>query len=285
MKQTAAPAISDAELGTALRDALARLGKPVSVAELRKALPKPYQRPPAELARVLGDVAKSGGVFVISDGKAPKFADRDPHQILARALHEALRGGPLGKKDLAARLKRAAPGLDKLLPAVLAAEVARGAVREHPKVGTKIPQRFGLEPPDPAPFLAKVVKDLEALQKKLAAHGVTAAVIHAAIGKALGVAPAAPPNDEAAVRAALADLAAREPPGALLSVRAVRARAALDKARFDRAVLALAKAGQVELHHHDFPASLPEDERALLVQDGRGTHYVGIALADAEGRS
>jgi len=49
--------------------------------------------------------------------------------------------------------------------------------------------------------------------------------------------------------------------------------AALDKTRFDRAALALAGAGQVELHHHDFPASLPEDERALLVQDGRGVHY------------
>jgi hypothetical protein len=51
----------------------------------------------------------------------------------------------------------------------------------------------------------------------------------------------------------------------------------LDKARFDRAVLRLSEAGKVVIHHHDFPASLPAAERAELVEDSRGTHYIGIA--------
>lgn len=290
MKQAPKPSgISDADLRLALREAVARLGKPLSPAELRRALPKPHQRPPAEIARLLADLAREGSLFAVKDGKAFKYADRDPAAVLAPALQTALRDGPLGKAQLVDRIKRAAPGFEKLLPAVLAAEVARGAVREHPKVG-KHPQRFGLEPPDPAPFLARAVKELQAVQKKLAAHGVTAAAIHAALGRSLGVERTAATSqgngaDDALVLGALHDLAAREPPNALLAVRALRALAPLDKERFDRAVLRLSRAGRLVLHHHDFPASLPEADRALLVQDERGVHYSGVAPREDGGRA
>jgi hypothetical protein len=271
-----APAVSDADLRLALRDAVARLGKPLSPADLRKALPKPHQRPQPEIARLLADLAREGSLFAVKEGKAFKYADREPAAVLGPAIQAALRDGPLDKKSLTARIKRAAPGFEKILPDVLAAELARGAVREHPKVG-KSPQRFGLTPPDPTPFLAKAVKELAAVQKKLAAHGVTAAAIHAALGRALGVDRA--PEDDAVVIGALRDLAAREPPGALLGVSALRGLAPLDKVRFDAAVLRLARAGRLKLHHHDFPESLPDAERAALVRDERGVHYVGVVPA------
>jgi hypothetical protein len=120
--------------------------------------------------------------------------------------------------------------------------------------------------------------------------------IYAALGRALGVAGVPPVElgsagqgsaaprvdpeeaDDAAVLAAVRELAAREPPGALLKIRALRAAQRLDKGRFDRAVLRLAEAGKVILHHHDFAASLPPAERAELVQDDHGIDYVGIAL-------
>jgi hypothetical protein len=100
---------------------------------------------------------------------------------------------------------------------------------------------------------------------------------------------------EARLLKAVDDEAATEPPGALLGVKAVRARAGLDKKAFDDAALRLAKKRVIMLHHHDFPTSLSEDERgelihephapnhigtnerAELIEDGKGVYYVGIA--------
>jgi hypothetical protein len=57
----------------------------------------------------------------------------------------------------------------------------------------------------------------------------------------------------------------------------------LDKEHFDRLALELSREGIVTLHHHDFPASLSPSERTELVQDERGTHYVGIAIRRSHG--
>lgn len=83
-------------------------------------------------------------------------------------------------------------------------------------------------------------------------------------------------DDESTVLTALRELASREPSGALLSVRALRGLCSLPKTQFDTVVLRLSRAGRVVLHHHDFPASLPEADRAELVVDERGTYYIGI---------
>jgi len=282
LRKVATPAggPSDADLRLALRDALARLAKPTSATELRRALPKPYQRPAAELVGLLDALVRDRALFTFREGKTSRYTLLDPEQTVEQAALAALRGGPLTKKDLTARVKRAAPGFEKLLPVVVADLLARGAVREHPKAGSKHPARYGLEPPDPAPFLAKALEELQAVQKKLAPHGVTPTALHAALGRALGVTQAGGDrglDDETHVLAALGELASREPPGALLSVRSLRAMRPLPKPRFDGAVLRLSRAGKVVLHHHDFPASLKEAERAELVQDERGMHYVGIA--------
>lgn len=280
-KKTAAPAISVADLRLALRDTVARLGKPVTAGELRKALPKPYQRPVAEIGGALADLAGDGALLAVKDGKSLRYTDRDPASVLAPAIQAALKGGPLDGKKLAAEVKRAAPGFEKMLAGVLAAEVARGAVREHPKAG-KTPARYGLTPPDPTPHLAKAIAEVKAVAKKLAAHGVTEAMIHAAIGRALRLeAPADPRADEAQILAALAELSSREPPGSLLSVRGLRALSALDKARFDGAVMRLARADKITIHQHDFPASLADADREALVRDEHGVHYVGVAPREA----
>jgi hypothetical protein len=79
------------------------------------------------------------------------------------------------------------------------------------------------------------------------------------------------------VRTALRQLASEHRPGTLLLIHDLRARTALDKARFDAAALALSREGAAVLHHHDHAALLSEEERRELVADGRGTHYIGIA--------
>jgi hypothetical protein len=76
---------------------------------------------------------------------------------------------------------------------------------------------------------------------------------------------------------ALRQLEQDSPPGALLSVRELRARSNLDKPSFDRAALELAGQGCVSLHAHDHARALAEAERGALIEDARGVHYVGIA--------
>ena len=282
MTKTKAPAaeISAADLRLAVREAVARLGKPTTSTELRRALPKPYQRPAPELAALLAELADEGILFALGQGKTAKYSDRDPAARITDAIRAALAGGPLDKKALAERIKRDAPGLDKALPAALAAAIERGVVFEHPKVG-KVAAKYAIDPPDVTPFLTKAVQEMESLARKLAPSGVTLAILHHALGRARGVEAAAPrasaAGDDDAVRIALRELSSREPPGALLGVRALRAEVRIDKARFDAAVLRLARAGEATIHHHDFPASLPAEERAALVVDERDVHYVGIA--------
>ena len=274
------------DLPLALRETLARLGKPVSASEVRKALPRPYQRPVAEIARHLDALVKGKLLFTMKQGQAVKYCGQDPGVAVREAVLGALGEGPLSKEELTKQVKRVAPGFEKGLAAALPAMLSRAEVREHPKVG-KGKTRYGLTPPDPTPFLAKTVKELRALQKRLGAHGVTPAAVYAALGRALGIEGSeagrggagkeGDPEDDASVLGALRELASRQPPGALLSVRALRGLRSLSKERFDRAVLRLSEGGKVVLHHHDFPASLPEAEREALVVDAGGVHYVGIA--------
>lgn len=87
-----------------------------------------------------------------------------------------------------------------------------------------------------------------------------------------------PTQDNALILSKLRELESREPPGSLLSVRTLRGLCALSKTRFDAGVLRLSAQKLVVLHHHDFPGGLSDDERALLVSDAHGTHYVGIAI-------
>jgi len=280
-------ASSDAELCLALRDTVARLAKPSSAVEIRRALPRAYQRSVKEISRLLEELARDTSVFAVRDGRTAKYSSRDVDATVEQAILDALTSSPLGKTTLAAQVKRVAPGFEKRLPAVLQKLVARGSVRMHPAAGAKHPARYGIEPPDPAPFLVKAVKEMQAAQKKLAPSGVTKEALYAALGQALGLVNAngktngnAAEDDASSILSAVHELGSREPPGALLSVRALRAMRSIPKTRFDTSVLSLSRAGKIILHHHDFPASLPETERAELVQDEHGTYYVGIALGN-----
>ena len=54
-----------------------------------------------------------------------------------------------------------------------------------------------------------------------------------------------------------------------------------DKEQFDRVVCDLARQQVVELYPHDYPGSLPEQERRRLVADERGAFYNGVSLRKA----
>jgi hypothetical protein len=285
--------LPDGELRLALEQALKHIAKPITASALRKQLPKPYQRSIAELSSALAALVGERRAFAVVAGRTTYYLDRDPEAALAQVIREALEGEPLTKTLLARRVKSTAPDFAGLLRPVLIRLVERGLVHEHPEVA-KRRSRFGLAPPDPLPYLAKPLQGIRAVLKKLSRHGVTVEGIYEALGRDLGVAPVrgsmapsprsapaegADGRDEERVLAALQELSAREPPGTLLSLPALRRTTPdLDKARFDRAVLRLSSRGRVILHHHDFPTSLAPPERAALVEDERGTHYIGVAL-------
>lgn len=62
----------------------------------------------------------------------------------------------------------------------------------------------------------------------------------------------------------------------LVSLTDVRRRASLPQAVFDAAVLELAAEDAIILHQHDHPAGLSPAERAQLVADERGNHFIGL---------
>jgi hypothetical protein len=133
------------------------------------------------------------------------------------------------------------------------------------------------------------VQEIIAVQRLLAPFHVSLEAIHDAMGRELGLEPETKtsirerPQGETVSpeteRLILETITRLQPPGqkrALVSIRELRRSMNLPKKDFDRAVLSLASQGKVALHHHDFPTSLSEAEREALVQDERGTYYVGI---------
>ena len=65
--------------------------------------------------------------------------------------------------------------------------------------------------------------------------------------------------------------------GALCGCQAVRQASGMEKSEFDRQVLAMAAAGMVSLHKHDWPSSLTNVEKQGMVH-ANGTYYVGFAI-------
>lgn len=205
------------------------------------------------------------------------------------AIRDALSGGPLSKTELARRVKRLSRGVH--LDALLGRLVAERKIFAHRKTSKNgRPARaiaaYALEPLPPPPaaaFLSGAAHGLRAVVSIARAHGVTDAALLEELTDMLGLkaqAPAAPDTtmDAELTLRDLRELSRQEPAGTLIPVRRLRGRSPLDKPRFDAAVLELARAEHVILHHHDLPERLGAEERQALVVDRHGTHYVGIAL-------
>jgi hypothetical protein len=205
------------------------------------------------------------------------------------AIRDALSGGPLSKTEIARRVKPLYRGgkLDALLGR-LVADQKIFAHRKASKRGvlSKAIAAYSLEPAPPPPaaaFLSGVAHGLRAAVNKARARGVSDAALLDELVAMLGLkaqAPAAPDTtmDAEMTLRELRELSRQEPSGTLIPVRRLRGRSPLDKSRFDAAVLELARAEHVILHHHDLPERLGAEERQALVVDRHGTHYVGIAL-------
>lgn len=280
-------ALSDGELFDILAEVASRSPMPLSNAALNRALPKPYRQKNPQLERLVTDLLREGRLFAVGSGKNRRLSAQRPEIVLGNAVRECLRTGPRAKSELKKDVERAAPGFGAVLEPWLATALARGELFEH--VRGQRTKRYALEPeppPDPRPYLKQPLKLIRAALSKLEPLGVTPRDVLAVLADELAIAiDAADPTaaqpvskDLARVLEALKNLTNERTLGSLLSVRELRSRVPLPKARFDAAALALAASGAIILHHHDYAASLPEVERDELVRDARGNHYVGVAL-------
>jgi len=246
---------------------------------------------PLELIQpALKELVDAGRAHVWQPGKTPYFTLFEPRNTALEIILKALTQGPLTEKELVGWVRKRLPGYQVRH---LKEHVSHSKqVYEYPKYG-KVKIRYGLEPPEPGPYLSKALQDIIAVQELLVPFHVSLEAIHEALGRELGLEheTSAPSRErlqgEGLFRHAepliLEGITRLQPPGqrrALVSIRELRRSVSLAKSVFDKTVLSLASQGKVALHHHDFPTSLSQTERDALVQDERGTYYVGIAPKD-----
>jgi hypothetical protein len=226
-----------------------------------------------------------------SGSSKERFFATDPLDSLNKAVANVLADGPLESTELERRVENEGRGLRDLLKVWLKQAPARGELFAHPKASSGTKKRFGLHPPEPDPnvVLKSVFKALDKALTSKDGGRLSKEAVLAALAVKLGLpTPATAPGPqpgterESFIRA-LRELSAQNVQNGLLPIRDLRARLRLEKEHFDRLSLELLRDGVVTLHHHDFPTSLSPAERADLVRDERGTHYVGIALRRSHG--
>lgn len=256
--------------------------------DFKKELGKAWKGWERQALDVAGELAAKRQIHRWSSPRKVRFFREDPVATLSRVVSELLATGPLSEADLKKRVEAVGRGLGDVLKEWLKAAQARGEIHlQAPVRGSKV-KRFSLEP-DVGLLLKKVLLELRKAMASPLGSRVDRTRVLEALATELGVAPSAVARSVSSIPAsaatvdrdvvlrAVADLAAEHESQGLLLIRELRARAALAKDQFDRVVLALASDGVVTLHHHDFPESLSAGERAELVSDPQGTHYVGIA--------
>lgn len=169
-------------------------------------------------------------------------------------------------------------------------------VNEHPAVGKSKTLKYGVQPPDPEPYLKETGQQLVKVVELLLAASVPrdelARVVLQWVNRA-GLMLADPlvtatvPTSGASQELDLIMLMRQIEPGAergaLVTARELRRAANLDKAVFDRSVIDLARSGRLMLHRHDHASGLDSHERDELVTDGAGAYYVGMALRRRDG--
>jgi hypothetical protein len=184
------------------------------------------------------DTERPGPRTLLSDKlEAPAPTRRGRSKIHVRRL------------ELSQLLRRTLAALGRDIPALRAAELSRSEVAAF-----LVEQLAALSEPSAPARVRGGSKSGEVRADRPSSDGGAGEVLHA-----------------------LRQLERESPPGALLSVRELRARSTLSKQSFDRAALELAGQGRVSLHAHDHVGALSEAARCALIEDVRGVHYVGIA--------
>ncbi|MSR58518.1 MAG: hypothetical protein EXS05_12830 [Planctomycetaceae bacterium] len=290
-----APAMSRA----AAMEAVQGTDAPLTAAELAKRMVAPLKVTDSELTRLLEEHVAAGtlNLFPPKTLKSkPRYWNRDPIEFARLAILQTLAAkGP----QTAAKLKLSAKGLaDDQFEQIVTGLIATQQLWRQPPVGKAGKELFGGSPPSPEPYLRNVGIELTKVVSQLLAANVPKEDVRRSLvqlieGAGITLGSAMPPGDDAHRAPPRSDgidliaLMRRIEPGAdrgaLVGSRELRRVAKLEKTRFDRAALELARDGRLSLHRHDYPASLTAAERDELVTDGDGTYYIGMAIRQSTG--
>lgn len=288
--RAAAPRVVPDDLAAVVGEALAA-SPGIKSTQLKKALPKPYQPFTAEAVAALRQLADSGTVKVFRKGSSELFFPAEPLTVLDQAIFGRIPEGPLEKQALKDLANDTAPGYAVVFEDWLKSAVAGKRLYEYAPVPGSKKKRYGTEP-DVRKSLGPLLAALQKALLNTAALGISKERVAAVLLSELGVeAPVGAPASRGATAsngaksngaqsrfmAALGELIAEKPREALWPVRELRKRLPLSKAEFDALALQLMAEGAITLHHHDHARAMPEAERSQLVEDARGTHYIGIA--------
>jgi hypothetical protein len=284
-KRTAVPprVFTDQELEQVARDIVAR-APGLSGSDFKQELSSDYKKSDKRVIEAANQLAAHRELYRWSSAKKVRFFARDPFDALAQSVAHALAEGPLSETAIRLRVESSHRGYGDLLKEWLKGALARGDLFVHPPAkGSKL-KRFGVSP-DVGGMLKTVLVALRKVLATPAGKCVRKEQLLDAIGVALEAASPRGLETKASERelflVRLCALALDSKPGALLPIRELRARLPFDKQQFDHMALELMRDELVILHHHDFPESLSDPDRAELVVDTCGNHFVGIALRRA----
>jgi hypothetical protein len=279
----------ESDLSEIMVKVLSPSGQPLTAREIRRQLPGPFKIPEDLLSELLTNLILKRNLFEWpSKGKgAKRFWTEPPSQafistIITQALSEKPLTPPEMKKILNKRLFGLSP---KMIEPVVQTLMEQGTILLHPKTeGLKA--KLGLHPPDPKPYLRKVIKELAQVIKTLAPCRVSPKEIGKVLCDSLNspgdpIIDQARPQTPALEEEILTKMIAVEPQapyGALVSISNLRRTVNMEKVRFDQTIIGLARKNKLILHRHSFPQGLTEEERNFLVDDQKGNWYVGAVL-------
>ena len=267
--------------------------EPVGLNDVKKGVLLPFKLSDDELRAVLDVAVQQGELNHIpakSAKNGPRYWSQDEVEFARRTIR-----GTLEQKgtQTAASLKKTIGWLTSDQANTLLKQLAESrGIFVQPPVGSSKTVSFGARPPVPGPYLKDVGKRLTAVVEKLRGADVADVELRRAIveviessGVSLSGLQARVPVTSEPPKSTNVDLVVLmkklEPAaerGALVTARVLRQAANISKTAFDQLALALAREGRIVLHEHDFPSSLSESDRDLLISDGQGSYFVGMAL-------
>ncbi len=283
---------ADSALVEVLLKALEQAEEPVTASKLQKDLAGPFKRSAEQIGQVLEELVAQGRVhrFAPYRVKAPRYWIHDGEHYARTAILRSLARQPLTAPALIRGLQAALKGgcSPERLRKILDEMQQDGQAHKLPKYVRSRTQYFSARPPDPRDYLNDALAEI---YNRLEKVGISREQVNAAALELLQPEPApSPPRAESGlpdeeidqiVLDGVRQLTPNEAGRALVSLRELRRSLESrlpDKSRFDDAVLRLAEQERVDLHRHDFPSSLSEDERLGMVPDGRGSYFIGLAL-------
>lgn len=257
---SARPQISSAELETLVLDVMSAEGRPVTVTEIHRAMPKALRPAAKVLTGIVAALADAKRAFRTGRRYSAQ-PDRTLHARILRLTENEARTATELAKQTRTSATRVREAIRELL--------ASGELHAYPKQQRVI--RYGAHAPTAPDLLRPELARLLASAKKL---GLDEDAAKHALRKLLGsTAPSAEP-----IVAAIREL---ESDGALVylpHLRTALAASYKDKPSFDRAVLGLLARGTIQLQSHPTPSLLGAAERDAMIEDGRGGYYSAIGV-------